>query len=359
MRACTAWPGIRRFSWRTGASDRSPTCASATGSSAPSAAATYRHYVETEVLAHWSTVKPAHRVMLEDGTELIASGDHRFLTGRGWKHVTGTSSGGAGDHISRRTTSCSASAALSTRSTACAEYRRGYLTGMVRGDANLKVYRYQRAGRTHGDVHRFRLALADVEGLDRTQDYLDRDGISTTGSISRAATRSAACNDRDPHVDGRLRGAHQCDCRVAARAHQQPGAAAFLPGFSTPRESESARPADHRTPTATILGPHPAALRRSASMPCSRTGGCRTALNVRLRGGLREHMRFVHLVDPAIRRKCSVDGTAVKSDADLRVVAHRGRSASRCRCTTSRPEPATSSPTASSATTASPGGTHE
>ena len=48
---------------------------------------TYRHYVSTEVLAHWSTVKPAHRVRLQDGTELVASGDHRFLTGRGWKHV--------------------------------------------------------------------------------------------------------------------------------------------------------------------------------------------------------------------------------------------------------------------------------
>src|SRR5215210_1815015 len=49
---------------------------------------TYRHYVETEVLAHWSTVKPAYRVSLADGTELVASGDHRFLTRRGWKHVS-------------------------------------------------------------------------------------------------------------------------------------------------------------------------------------------------------------------------------------------------------------------------------
>ncbi|WP_249932957.1 radical SAM protein [Blastococcus sp. CCUG 61487] len=32
-------------------------------------------------------------------------------------------------------------------------------------------------------------------------------------------------------------------------------------------------------------------------------------------------MRFVHLVDPAIRRKCSVEGIAIKSDADLRVVS--------------------------------------
>ena len=32
---------------------------------------TYRHYVPTTVLAHWQTVKPACRVTLEDGTQLI------------------------------------------------------------------------------------------------------------------------------------------------------------------------------------------------------------------------------------------------------------------------------------------------
>ena len=48
----------------------------------------YRRYVKSKVLAHWTTVKPAYRVLLEDGTELIASGDHRFLTERGWKHVS-------------------------------------------------------------------------------------------------------------------------------------------------------------------------------------------------------------------------------------------------------------------------------
>src|SRR6266545_3416275 len=53
----------------------------------------YRRYVPTVVLDHWSTMKPAYRVSLEDGTQLIASGDHRFLTERGWKHVTGAMRG--------------------------------------------------------------------------------------------------------------------------------------------------------------------------------------------------------------------------------------------------------------------------
>src|SRR5271170_1518170 len=40
----------------------------------------YRRYVVTEVLAHWSTIKPAYVVTLEDGTRLFCSGDHRFLS---------------------------------------------------------------------------------------------------------------------------------------------------------------------------------------------------------------------------------------------------------------------------------------
>jgi DNA repair photolyase len=47
----------------------------------------YRRYVRTHVLAHWSVTKPAYRVRLEDGTELTASGDHRFLSSHGWRHV--------------------------------------------------------------------------------------------------------------------------------------------------------------------------------------------------------------------------------------------------------------------------------
>ena len=53
----------------------------------------YRAYKRTTVLAKWETIKRAYRVTLADGTTLVASGDHRFLTNRGWKHVTGTRRG--------------------------------------------------------------------------------------------------------------------------------------------------------------------------------------------------------------------------------------------------------------------------
>ena len=42
---------------------------------------------------------------------------------------------------------------------------------------------------------------------------------------------------------------------------------------------------------------------------------------VRLKGGLREHLRFFHTVCPAISRKLDIDGQAVKSDARLGVLS--------------------------------------
>ena len=46
-----------------------------------------RRFTTTEVLDKWSSVKSAWVVTLRDGSDLIASAEHRFLTGEGWKHV--------------------------------------------------------------------------------------------------------------------------------------------------------------------------------------------------------------------------------------------------------------------------------
>jgi len=48
-----------------------------------------RRYVRTSVLDHWTVIRWAYRVTLGDGTRLITSGDHRFLSDCGWRHVAG------------------------------------------------------------------------------------------------------------------------------------------------------------------------------------------------------------------------------------------------------------------------------
>jgi DNA repair photolyase len=47
----------------------------------------------------------------------------------------------------------------------------------------------------------------------------------------------------------------------------------------------------------------------------------RPIFNVRLRGGLPEHLRFFHTVGPAITRKWDIEEQAIKSERDLRVVS--------------------------------------
>jgi len=281
---------------------------------------TYRHYVTTEVLAHWSTTKPAHRVELADGTEIVASGDHRFLTGRGWKHVTGAMSGPDQRPYLTANDKLLGFGRTVNSLGACADYRRGYLTGMVRGDANLKVYRYERADRANGDVHRFRLALADVESLHRTHAYLAMEGIPTTWFDFTPATEVRRA-------------------MTAIRTSKAASVARIMELVSWPSEPTTAW---HRgylagildaegsrsrgilrivnTDEAILARTHEALTEFGFDVAREDRGLANGLIAFRVRGGLREHMRFVHLVDPAIRRKCSVDGTAVKSDADLRVI---------------------------------------
>ena len=59
----------------------------------------------------------------------------------------------------------------------------------------------------------------------------------------------------------------------------------------------------------------------SALLPELLQAGPRGPQIVRLLGGLREHLRFFHTVDPAITRKLNIEGQAIKSDAKLRVVS--------------------------------------
>jgi DNA repair photolyase len=46
-----------------------------------------RRYTGTTVLAHWSTTKLAHRMVLANGNQLLASADHRFLGENDWGFV--------------------------------------------------------------------------------------------------------------------------------------------------------------------------------------------------------------------------------------------------------------------------------
>ena len=279
----------------------------------------YRRYVRTTVLAHWATVKPAHRVTLEDGTELIASGDHRFLTECGWRYVR------PAQRPEQRPYLTTGNAMLGTGGFAAEpqqsdDYERGYLCGIVRGDGTLASSAYDRPDRTLPDVaQRFRLALCDEEALDRADRYLSAHGVYAT----RFALHTGS--DRTHRAQAiRTQARSQCE-RVGELIRwpvdpSEEWRKGFLAGIF---DAEGSGGGVIRIGNAdeTILRWTDACLDAfgfgSVLEPLA-ANGVRT---FRLRGGLRERLRFFHLVDPAIRRRLDIDGMALRSDARTAVVS--------------------------------------
>ncbi|MFR9777101.1 intein-containing Rv2578c family radical SAM protein [Micromonospora sp. MS34] len=266
---------------------------------------TYRRYVVTTVRDVWSTVKRAYRVTLEDGTTLVASGDHRFLTERGWKYVTGAM-GGAGKRpyltTRNRLIGTGRFAAGPKEST---DYRRGYLCGMVRGDAHLGS--------------RFRLALADEEALDRTARFLAEAGVEPRRS-SLAAIRGAR---RAATV---LRTSRQRDVAAITELVRWPDgptddwrlgflAGLFDAGGSCSRGVFRISAGDEELE-------HAARALDSFDFRwvLDDPGRSNRLRQLRLTGGLPERLRFFHLTDPAITRKRSIEGAALKCRGRLGVV---------------------------------------
>jgi DNA repair photolyase len=283
----------------------------------------YRRFTATQVLDKWSSIKPAYAVTLEDGNELIASAEHRFLTRRGWKHVIGAECGPLQrPHLTLGSRllgpgGCVDAPLLDD------DYRRGYLCGLIRGDGHIGSYRYTRPGRGPGDVHRFRLALADVEALNRASGYLAHFGVATAEfAFAQASGRHRAI----------------AAIRTQSRANVEQISALiswpYLPSLSWMKgylagifDAEGSCTTNVLRISNTdpeILGWIKAALGRFgfdyAVEPIAASNGLEC---VRIRGGLSERLRFFLGTDPAITRKRTIDGDALKTAARLHVTSIR------------------------------------
>ena len=282
-----------------------------------------RRYVKTRVQAHWIVRKPAYRIVLEDGTEVIASGDHRFLTNRGWKFVTGAEQGrNRRPHLTTGIRLIGVGAFASAIAKG-ADYRRGYLSGIIRGDALLASYRYTRAGRRHGDQHRFRLALVDEEALRRAQDYLLGFAVPTGNFLFQEARTTTK---RMQAIRTSARG-HVEDIRRIIEWPSAPSrqwCAGFLAGIFDAEGGYNRGILRISNTDRTVIEWITRCLRRLGfgfKLESHSNERTRPVHVVRLPGGRRTHLRFFHRVDPAIARKREIAGQAVKSTAPLRVKA--------------------------------------
>lgn len=279
----------------------------------------YRRYVRTTIEAKWSTRKKAYRVKLADGTQIVASGDHRFLTERGWKHVADTESGQR-PHLTtnNRMMGFGNGPVGDPLGLAGEEYRRGYLAGMIRGDGMIFHGSYPSKTRTR-EINMFRLALIDPEALDRTRVYLEQEGVTTPlrPFTAESPTRSPA---NAIHTATRT-GVATIERLVATPPTPGMGwLTGFLAGIFDAEGSCSRgvlRISNKNAEIIRLIEDGLRALGISHVVEAERPNGVRS---VRVTGGLPSRQRFFHLTNPAITRKLQLVGTAVKTATSLQVV---------------------------------------
>jgi DNA repair photolyase len=281
----------------------------------------YRRYVSTEVLAHWSTIKPAYRVTLEDGTELIASGDHRFLTNRGWKFVTGAYGGPEQRPHLTTNNELLGTGRFASPPADSDDYRRGYLCGLIRGDGHIASRPYVNANGRRWTHHAFRLALTDDEALGRAQGYLAAAGVVTGRfEFQRAAgSRRSMMAVRTQARLGVERVRELIRWPLSPCDEWRKG---FMAGIFDAEGSCGGHALRIANTDRMILDWTAACLAHFGFGHVEeRTGKPNGLSYLRVRGGLRERLRFFHLTDPAITRKRTVQGMALKSDAKTRVAS--------------------------------------
>lgn len=281
----------------------------------------YRRYAKTRVLAHWSSIKPAYRTVLEDGTTLVSSADHRFLTERGWKHVGDAARPEQRPHLTTHN-KLMGTGAFAEGPLDSDEYRRGYLCGMIRGDGHLKRYEYHKRARVDR-VGAFRLALCDPEALLRSQDYLLDFDIATQEFQFKAAVGQrremhairTASSDRFERIR---------DLIAWPSAPTPDWSKGFLAGIFDAEGSFSQtiwRISNTDPEIIAWICRTLAAFRFDFVVEHVDRTDRKPIDVVRLKGGLKEHLRFFHAMAPAISRKLDLAGQAIKSDAKLGVVS--------------------------------------
>jgi DNA repair photolyase len=279
----------------------------------------YRRYVRTTVLDKWITIKPAYRVTLEDETELIVSGDHRLLSNRGWKHVVNSPRGQPDrPHLTTRN-NLVGTGAFAEQPAHGADYRRGYLCGIIRGDGTLGRYEIRPRARAGYMQHHFRLALADLEALRRAREFLAASQVVTGERRFQRAVGGyrglTAISAQSASSFARI--SELIDWPVTPSLQWCRG---FLGGIFDAEGCRSDYALRIANTDPLILAWTEACARRLGfDTAVDRTHNANGLRYIRIRGGLSEHLRFFHLTDPAITRKRDIEGQTIKTFAKLRV----------------------------------------
>lgn len=262
-----------------------------------------KKFVEAIITAKVKTIKTAVHLKT-DNAEVICSGDHRWLTTRGWKFTVGTEHRGPTQrpHLTIGSDIFTIGSHLQSEEFSD-EYKRGYLCGIIQGDGVHNRYDY--STRQHQNViYQFRLFMKDTEPIDRARLWLNQFGVTTRDFEFKAEGYGPYRGIRNSTRSAFLRIG-----KIIEPNKSRDWARGWLAGFfdaegcSSMRFSNANKIYLERTETLlSRLGFKHVRERREGKR-------CQT---VRFVGGIAERARFYQQVNPALKRKMGIIGNSIR-----------------------------------------------
>lgn len=272
----------------------------------------YHAIVKAKVTAKAETFKKPWRLTFSNGQQIVCSGDHRFLTNRGWKFAAGSEFGNyRRPHLTQNNNMVCIPNYPMTDFTITDDYRRGYLSGIIRGDANLAQYNYNGI-----DQYHFRLALKEKQGVDRTRDYLAHFGIDVRDFEFPMVER--ASKEIVKHTAIRKQGVYNYEKikdLIANNTNNREWLRGFMAGIY---DAEGCKGNVKRMSNSNdeIISIYCQALDAfgiayTFDKPVQKPGG-KLVKYVRVKGGLQTSVLFVRTCRPAITSLFDFDGSRIK-----------------------------------------------
>lgn len=289
----------------------------------------YHYYTKSIVLNHWKTEKKSYKITLENGVELICSDNHQWLTEqRGWKHTIGAMTGD--DRRPYLTTNNSLLGFGFCLDTSIFEetddYKKGYLSGVIRGDGHLGIYDYsgKRDNRDTDIQYHFRLALKDDGAVCRTKEYLSYFSVDTNDFLFPMKERESG-EMRDCYsIRTHKKENYEKISKLITLSKSSDYLRGFLAGFydaegSTDIYVKRVYNTNIELINLFIEGMSTFGFEYTMDKDQETDKGDKTLYTIRFLGGVGEFLRFVQVTNLAIKQKFSFEDVAIKNEYDLKI----------------------------------------